>query len=120
VPAAIRQADQGASLTAAALFAPYLKSHADELIAKAVSLALEGDTTALRICIDRLIAPLRAKDETVKLGSLEGPFSEQGKTILNAVAIGHITPDQAGTLMQAIAAQARKSASETSTVVTKK
>jgi len=32
-----------------------LEPHAEELVAKAVELALAGDVTALRICMDRLI-----------------------------------------------------------------
>ena len=37
-----------------------LEPDADDLVAKAVSLALGGDTTALRICLERLIAPMKA------------------------------------------------------------
>jgi hypothetical protein len=37
-----------------------LRPHAEDLVAKAVELAKAGDTTALRICIDRLIPPIRA------------------------------------------------------------
>src|SRR4051812_21410410 len=40
-----------------------LQPHERELVQKAVDLALAGDTTALRMCMDRLMPPLRARDE---------------------------------------------------------
>ncbi|MGH8606516.1 MAG: DUF5681 domain-containing protein [Gammaproteobacteria bacterium] len=46
-----------------ALFAP----HAQELVTKAIELAKSGDTTALRLCWERLCPPLRAQDERVEL-----------------------------------------------------
>ena len=84
-----------------------LQPHAEQLIAKAVSVALEGDTTALRICLDRLIPTMKASDASVELGALPGSLSEQGEAVLRAAAGGDITPHQAATIMQAIAAQAR-------------
>jgi hypothetical protein len=84
-----------------------LEPHADALIAKVVSLALEGDTTALRICIDRLIPSLKPQDSAVELGVLEGRLAEQGAAVLKGALAGRISPDQAGALMQALAAQAR-------------
>lgn len=37
-----------------------LEPHASALIEKAVQMALGGDTTALRLCLDRIIPPMRA------------------------------------------------------------
>lgn len=37
-----------------------LEPHAPALIEKAVQMALKGDTTALRLCLDRLLPPMRA------------------------------------------------------------
>jgi len=84
-----------------------LEPHAQELVAKAVKLALYGDTTALRTCIERLIPPMKARDEAVELGSAKAGLSEQGRAVLEAAAAGNITPEQAATMMQSIAAQAR-------------
>ena len=86
-----------------ALLAP----HAQELIDKVVALAKAGDTTALRILIDRLIPPIKARDESVVLGNVEGKIVDQGMAILKAVAAGDISPDQAATLIQVIATQTR-------------
>lgn len=84
-----------------------LVPHAEKLIKKVVSLALNGDTTALRICIDRLTPPIRAKDTPVSIGKLEGTLAGQGRVVLDALSSGRITPDEAGGLMQVISAQAR-------------
>jgi hypothetical protein len=85
-----------------------LEPHAPSLVAKAVRLALRGDTAALRICLDRLIPPLKARDGVVSLESaLAGSLREQGEKILQALAEGRLTPDETTSLMQALAAQAR-------------
>jgi hypothetical protein len=84
-----------------------LQPRAEKLIEKAVDLALNGDTTALRICIDRIIPTMKAKDSPVRIGKLAGSLTDQGRTVLDAMAEGSITPDEAATLMQAISAQAR-------------
>ena len=48
--------------------------HAEELVAKVVEMAKTGDTTALRICIDRVIPPMNARDEPVSASQgLVGP-----------------------------------------------
>jgi polyhydroxyalkanoate synthesis regulator phasin len=84
-----------------------LVPHAEKLIDMAVSLALAGDTAALRICIDRLIPPIKAKDAAVAMPGLKGGLSEQGQEVLSELAAGRLTPDEASTVMQTVAAQAR-------------
>jgi hypothetical protein len=84
-----------------------LVPHAESLITKAVELAKAGDTTALRLCWDRLIAPVRAKDEPVALGSVGTNMTDYGRIVLEASLDGRITPTEAATLMQALSAQAR-------------
>ncbi|HEM7801754.1 MULTISPECIES: DUF5681 domain-containing protein [Burkholderia] len=84
-----------------------LQPHAADLVAKAVELAKAGDTTALRICIDRCIPAIKAKDAPVDLPELTGSLAEQGAAVMHAMARGRITPDEASAVMQVIAAQAR-------------
>lgn len=84
-----------------------LQPHAADLVQKAVTLALAGDTTALRICIDRCIPAVKAKDTPISISGLTGSLAEQGQAVLAAMAAGEITPDEASTVMQAIAAQVR-------------
>lgn len=84
-----------------------LQPHASELVQKAVELALAGDTTALRICIDRIIPAIKAKDAPVSVSGLTGSLAEQGQAVLNALAAGSVTPDEANAVMAAIGAQVR-------------
>lgn len=84
-----------------------LEPHSGSLVQKTVELALEGDTTALRLCLERLIPPVKSKDEPVTLEDVGGTLTEQGQGVLRAMLAGAITPDEAGALMQAISAQAR-------------
>ena len=84
-----------------------LEPHAKALVKQAVNLALDGDVTALRLCLERLVPPVRATDELVELRGLKGTLTEQGEAIIQAVASSHVTPEQGAKLLQALAAQAK-------------
>ena len=84
-----------------------LEPHAPKLIAKAVAKALKGDTTALRICLDRLIPPIKARDAVINVGKLDGSLADRGKAVFDALSEGRVSPDEASALMQTLAAQAR-------------
>jgi len=84
-----------------------LKPHAKDLIDKAVSLALDGDTTALRLCLDRLIPPLKQRDEPITLKLAGTTLTENGLSVINALSKGEITPSEANSFLQAIVAQTR-------------
>ncbi len=84
-----------------------LEPHAPALVNKAVELALGGDASALRLCLDRLIPPIKAKDEAVSLGNLSDDLAKGGRTVLQAASTGRITPCESSMLMQGLSAQAR-------------
>jgi Family of unknown function (DUF5681) len=84
-----------------------LEPHAPALVNKAVELALRGDASALRLCLDRLIPPIKAKDEAVSLGNLSDDLAKGGRTVLQAASTGRITPCESSMLMQGLSAQAR-------------
>lgn len=68
--------------------------------------AKRGDIQSARLILERVLPPLKSAAETLILPVADTPAS-QGRTVLGACAQGHITPDEAATLMQAISAQAR-------------
>lgn len=77
-----------------------MEGEAEGLTRKAIELALDGDVTALRLCLER-IAPAR-KDAPV---SFEAPRMEGAAdapkalgAILDAVATGDLTPGEAASL----------------------
>lgn len=84
-----------------------LEPHASELVKKAVELALAGDTTSLRLCLERIVPSIKSQDEPVVLGKLEGTLPEQGSAIVAAMGAGQISPSEAAIMLQALAAQAR-------------
>jgi hypothetical protein len=81
--------------------------HAQALIEKTVELAKGGDTTALRLCLERILAPIRAKDEVVVIEQGGNTLAERAQAIVNAALTGQISPSEAATLLQALAIQAR-------------
>lgn len=50
---------------------------------------------------------LAARDVAVQIKGLTGSLSEQGQAIVKAMGNGELTPSQAASMLQAIAAQAR-------------
>jgi hypothetical protein len=83
-----------------------LEPHAPALIQKVVALAKKGDRAALRMCLDRLVPPLRATDQPVAIEGLNGSLTDQGRVILVAMGKGDLAPDVAVTLIQALGALA--------------
>jgi hypothetical protein len=84
-----------------------LLPHAPDLVAKAVQMAKAGDTAALRICLDRLIPPAKAKDDPVALPAMDGSLADSARIVVTALASGDLTPEEAGTILHALASQAR-------------
>ena len=93
----------------AAEYRALLATHAEELIQRVVDLAKGGDMTALKLCIDRLCAPLRATDRLITVEGMEEAkeLSDKGELILANVSKGEITPAESQSLMNAISSLAR-------------
>ena len=84
-----------------------LEPHAEELVTKARELAMAGDTTALRLCLERLIPPLKARDQTTQLENFGTTLTEQGQAVLTDMAAGKLSAAEASSMLQALAAQGR-------------
>ncbi len=86
-----------------------LEGEADALTRKAVEMALDGDTTALRLCLERLCPPRREHPISVKLPTLKTAEDTANVIafVLAAVAAGEITPGE-GRLLAAMVESARK------------
>ena len=83
-----------------------LSPHAPELVQKAVDMALEGDTAALKMCLDRCIAPLRSTTQNIDL-NFKGELHERGEATLNAIYSGEIDPITGSALIGALADQVK-------------
>ena len=93
----------------AAHYRAMLEPYAEDLIQQVVDLAKGGDMAALKLCLDRLCAPLRATDRLITIEGMESckELSDKGDLILVRVATGDITPAEASSLMGAISSQAK-------------
>jgi polyhydroxyalkanoate synthesis regulator phasin len=93
----------------AAQYRAMLEPHAEELIQQVVDRAKDGDMAALKLCFDRLCAPLRPTDRLITIEGMSDAkeLSDKGELILTNVANGEITPSEAQSLMAAISSQAR-------------
>ncbi|WP_425051526.1 DUF5681 domain-containing protein [Psychromarinibacter sp. S121] len=71
-----------------------LHGEAEGLTRKAVELALDGDTTALRLCLERIAPP--KKDTPVQFNL---PAMETAQAVLQAVSGGDLTPMEGASVM---------------------
>lgn len=85
-----------------------LEGETEALTRKAVELALDGDTTALKLCLDRIAPPLKSVTPPVSLSApLPRSLKDTAKSFITAAAIGEIPPDIAAGLVSAVANVAR-------------
>ena len=82
-----------ATLAAAALFA----GESEGLTRKAVELALVGDPTAMRLCLERILPPCRERAVKFALPPIESAadIAPAMKAVTAALADGAITPGEA-------------------------
>ena len=82
-----------------------LDGEGEALTRKAIELALAGDATALRLCLDRLLPALRERPIAVELPPLNSGQDAVAASaaLLAAVSVGEIAPGEArevGTLLE--------------------
>lgn len=74
-----------------------LDGEAEKITRKVIELALAGDTTTLRLCLDRLLPPRRERPVQFNLPPLQSAADAPGAVaaIAAATAAGEITPGEA-------------------------
>jgi hypothetical protein len=94
-----------ATLAAAALLA----GESEALTRKAVELALAGDPTAMRLCIERLVPPCRERIVKFTLPPIESvsDISAAMQAVTAALARSDITPGEAATIAGVVETFAR-------------
>lgn len=85
-----------------ALVAPYK----EELIAKAMEMALGGNESMMRLLLDRLL-PAKPVDDPIAIGKIEGTLAEKGEKVLTAITEGELTPTEGNAVLDAFASQAK-------------
>lgn len=84
-----------------------LEPHGQELMEKALELALDGDAQALRMCLDRLAPPYRPAAEPVAFKLAGVSLTSKAESILAAVATGKLDPQTGKALIDSIAGFAK-------------
>lgn len=80
-----------------------------ELLAKLMTQALAGDTSAARLLLERAVAPLKAAEQPQAVNLAGDSLTDQGRAVLASVARGELAPGQGAALLGAIGTLARVS-----------
>lgn len=104
---------QGSRNKASLAIEALLDGQGEALTQKAIDLALDGDSAALRLCLERLCPPRKSRPINISLPDTKTAdgVSEAQATVVKAVAEGDLTPDE-GTALCGIL-EARRKAIET-------
>ena len=73
-----------------------------EILDKLMTQALEGDTSAARLLLERAVAPLRAAEQPQAVKLTGDSLTDQGRAVLASVAAGELAPGQGAALLGAI------------------
>jgi hypothetical protein len=86
-----------------------LEGEAEALSRKAVELALNGDVSALRLCLDRIVPPRKDRPVCFELPKMieSKDAVTASAAIVAAVAAGELTPTEAAELSKVIDGYAR-------------
>lgn len=78
-----------------------LEGQAEALTQRAIEKALEGDGAALRLCLERLAPPRKDAAVFFDLPEIQSATDtvRASSSLLEAVAAGNVTPDEAGRIM---------------------
>lgn len=78
-----------------------LEGEAGKISRKAVELALEGDTTALRLCLERIAPPRKDAPVSFAMPSINNASeaADAAASVLSAVTEGEITPLEGAAVM---------------------
>ena len=86
---------------------------ADGIVDAVVTKALEGDTGAASLILNRIIPALRSQSEKVQFGfDAAAPVSQQVEAVLGAVSSGIVAPDVGKQIIDAIGSLSQVRAAE--------
>jgi hypothetical protein len=79
------------------------------LVKKCVEMAIDGDSAAMRICMDRLVPPRKSRPINIDLPAVDtcAGISQAQSVVVQVVADGEITPDE-GQVLSSILETRRK------------
>jgi hypothetical protein len=95
---------KGARNVATVLAESMLDSEANAITRKVIEKAMEGDSTALRLCLERLLPPRRGRPVAFELPEIK-TVADAGKassSVLAACAAGTLSPGESSEIMALI------------------
>jgi hypothetical protein len=101
---------KGARNNATVIAEALLDGEADAITRKLIEKAKEGDTTALRLCLDRLLPPRRVRPVAFELPSkfeTAADAMHASSAVLMACAAGNLSPGEASEFMSLISSHVR-------------
>ncbi len=86
-----------------------LNDNAEQLIQIAINMALEGNETMLRTCLDKLLPSVRSTDREISLPGLNRQASllDKAQFVVRCVAEGKITPAEGNQVLSGLSTTAR-------------
>ena len=84
-----------------------LAAGADAVTRKVMAAAKKGDMQACRLILERLVPPIKPAAEPVQFHLDDTDLPSAARSILRAVADGHLAPDQGKSLIDGLGAVAR-------------
>ncbi len=93
-----------------------LDGEGEALTRKAIELAKDGDLTAIKLCLDRILPPRKSRPINIDLPSVDSGegVSQAQAVVVQAVGDGEITPDEAHVLSSIL--EARRKSLETADI----
>lgn len=81
-----------------------LEGEASALTRKAIDAALDGDMVALRLCLDRIVPPVKDRPVNITLPEMTeaGDLPKITMALLSAVSVGVVGPTEAATLAKLV------------------
>jgi hypothetical protein len=85
-----------------------LDGESEALMQRLIDLAKMGDDLAIRLCVDRMLAPRRERPVPLKLPRIESDQDARRASaeVMDALGEGEITPKEAERLLRAVAGAA--------------
>jgi hypothetical protein len=91
------------------VFVELMKDHGDAIIQQCKVLALKGDRTALRLCIERLIPPCRAANNRFRLPPMKtmADLAKALPAVAQEVARGRLSAEEGESISRMMESQGR-------------
>ena len=86
-----------------------LDGECEAITRKTIEKALEGDTAALRLCLERIYPPRKSRPIALELPTIEtaDDVAKAHGAVIGAMAIGDITPEEASVVAGVLEAKRR-------------